>query len=58
MNDAWSDFEKYVFGKLEAIEERIRTLENFRWKLAGGALAVVFLVEVGSQILKLKGMFP
>jgi len=50
MNENWTDFEKWVFDKLEKIDSRISMLEGFRWKLVGGAIVASAVVSVLLQL--------
>lgn len=38
------------------LQLEINTLQRFKWKAIGGLAAILFLVEIAVQIIKMKGV--
>jgi len=53
MNDNWTDFEKYVFGKLEKLDHRLTKLET-KWVLISAAAGTIggILLQIGLAVAK------
>ncbi len=55
-NSKWDDWQNLVWQKLEKIEERVVNLERFKWKVVGGSVVVIGLIEIVSYVVRLKGV--
>jgi hypothetical protein len=54
-NPNWDDWQNLVWQKLEKMDARMTKMEKFYWKLIGGGLAIIGIIEIVAQFVRVKG---